>query len=227
MGRAQMTAFVRKLWQSRIHELRAVGIELLAARRELLEPADFPFLESLLRDCDADPLAATLASEVMGTLVRDHKKLWKDLKRFAAASDLVLRRAAVRASRQSVTEGPESLARFAALAEPLFADADAGLQRALDELLAAAAAVHADAARELAAQHGRTIVLPKRSPKQKPKEPAAGATPIAELRRPAETPRRAPPGRATAVAAKPARASSGRKVDAKPAGKHATGRRRG
>jgi hypothetical protein len=92
MGRAQMTAFVRTLWQSRIHELRTVGIELLAARAALLEPADLPFLEGLLQDCDADEArGAALPTTWSARVVGKNKKLWKDLKRFANASQELLR----------------------------------------------------------------------------------------------------------------------------------------
>src|SRR5688572_16802848 len=61
MGRAQMTAFVRTLWNSKIHELRSVGVQLLAARASLLEPADLPFLEGLLQDAAVDAVAEQLA----------------------------------------------------------------------------------------------------------------------------------------------------------------------
>jgi hypothetical protein len=173
MGRAQMTAFVRTLWQSRIYELRAVGVHLLAARAHLLEPADLAFLEGLLKESEVDALAQPLAGEVIGTLVVKNKKLWKDLRRFAQASQDVLRRAAVRASRLPLLEDSEAFPRFAELAEPLFAVADAALQRAIDELLAAAAAVHADAVQEFAARHGRAVTLPKKKAVRKPAEPKA------------------------------------------------------
>ena len=57
MGRAQMTAFVRTLWQSNTHELMTVGSRILAARATLLEPADLPFVEGLLKKCDVDAVA--------------------------------------------------------------------------------------------------------------------------------------------------------------------------
>lgn len=178
MGRAQMTAFVRTLWQSKIHELRAVGIELLAARAALLEPADLAFLEGLLKDCDADPLAAKLAGDVVGAVVTKNRKLWKDLRRLAAASQDVLRLAAVRASRLPLLDDAESFPRFAELAEPLVAIADARLQQALDELLAAAAGVHTEAVRTFADKHGRKVALPKvRPPAKSPAEPATVVAP--------------------------------------------------
>ena len=211
MGRAQMTAFVRTLWQSRIHELRAVGVELLAARAELLEPHDLDFLEKLLKDGEADALAAKLAADVLGTLVVKNKKLWRDLRRFATASNEALQRAAVRACRLPLLHDEAAFARFEELTTPLFATADATLQRAIDELLAAAAAVHADAVRDLAERHGRKVALPK---------PRAKAAAKAAAAKPAE----AKPAAAKPATAKPApasRAVAPRKKAAKKAPKKA------
>ena len=180
MGRAQMTAFVRTLWQSRIYELRAVGIELLAARASLLEPADVTFLEGLLADSEVDALAQRLAGDVIGVLVSKHKKLWRDLRRYAAASQDVLRRAAVRASRLPLVEDSEAFPRFVELAEPLLAVPDEKLQQAIDEVLSAAAATHGDAVKEFAARFGRTVKLPKKKagkPSAKPGAALGAASP--------------------------------------------------
>ena len=196
MGRAQMTAFVRTLWQSRIHELRTVGIELLAARATLLEPADLPFL------------AARIADSVVGAVVVKNRKLWKDLKRFANASQELLRVAAVRASRLPLLDDPEAFQRFADLATPLVASTDARLQQAIDELLAAAAAVHQDAVVAFAAQHGRKVTLPRKK--------AAKATAKPTVENPA-APMPATVMPATVIASKPPAKVSATKVGKTPA----------
>ena len=193
MGRAQMTAFVRTLWQSRIHELRAVGIELLAARAALLEPADMAFLEGLLKEAEADALAAQLAADVIGALVVKNKKLWKDLRRFAAATHDVLRLAAVRASRRPLLEDSEAFPRFVELAEPLLTVADQKLQQAIDDLLAAAAEVHMDAVKDLANKHGRALTLPKKAKKRASSAPAVAdgpQTPRAKTDKKATSPKK-------------------------------------
>ncbi|MFY9344749.1 MAG: DNA alkylation repair protein, partial [Planctomycetota bacterium] len=142
MGRAQMTAFVRTLWNSRLHELRAVGVHLLAAREALLEPADLPLLETFLRDDATDAVHAQLASAVVGALVTRNKKLWKDLKRFAASGHAGLARAAVRAAATPLAADAEAFPRFQELVSPLLAAADGVLQAAIDELLVAVAGTH-------------------------------------------------------------------------------------
>jgi 3-methyladenine DNA glycosylase AlkD len=202
MGRAQMTAFVRTLWASRIHELRTVGAAVLAARATLLEPADLPFLEQLLRDTDAEPLLERLADQVLGALLARHKKLWKDLKRLLAAASEPQRRALVRACRLPVLADGETFARFAELVEPLLGTADPRLQTAIDEVLAATAVQVDTAAREFAARHGRVhVVWPPPAPRA-PVLPPAPAAPVA-------VPQVAPPAPAPkpkAPVAKPAAA---------------------
>lgn len=185
MGRAQMTAFVRTLWQSRIHELRAVGIELLAERAALLEPPDLEFLEKLLKDSETDELSSRLAGDVLGALVARNKKLWRDLRRFAGAGNAALQRAAVRACRLPLLQDATAFERFEELSAPLFAKGDAALLQALDDLLAAAAAVHTDAVRELAAKHGRKVKLPAKKGAAKPKVTATQQAPAKAVKAPA------------------------------------------
>ncbi len=177
MGRAQMTAFVRTLWQSKIHELRAVGVHILSARAALVEPADLPFLEQLLGDETAAPLAEPLAAGVLGALVARQKKLWKDLERLAKAGRPTLRRAAVAAALQPIAADATVFARFEKLVEPLLADADPLLQAAIDRVLEAAAASNAEAVRGFVERHGRKVRLPR----QKAKAKAAAATAPAKL----------------------------------------------
>lgn len=198
MGRAQMTAFVRTLWSSKIHELRSVGVQLLAARAMLLEPADLPFLEGLLQDDHVDAVAAQLAGDVLGALVVKNKKLWKDLKRFAGGAHDGLRRAAVRAARLPLAADAEAFPRFAELAAPLLAHPDPLVQRAIDDVLAAVAATHGDAARAFAAQHGRQVSWPK----AKVVKPAKPAAPAGAADAPAKKPAAAPKAAKKAAAKK-------------------------
>lgn len=176
MGRAQMTAFVRTLWKSRIHELRASGVHLLTLRHQLLEPADLPFLEELLGDDAVDAVLHLLADQVLGSLVLRHKKLWKDLQRLAATDHERLRRAAARACRAPLQGDAEAFARFDALAKNLLTVADAAVQQAIDAALCSAAPLHHEAASAFVREHGRTVQLPPPAPiapAPMPAEPAA------------------------------------------------------
>lgn len=177
MGRAQMTAFVRTLWKSRIHELRAAGVHLLAMRASLLEPADLPFLEDLLGDEAADAVLARLAAEVLGALVCRHKKLWKDLRRLAGSDKDGHRRGALRATRLPLQGDDEAFVRFRELAEPLVGHADPLSQQALDEALRAAAQRHHAAATTFVQQFARSVALPPPAPVAPPPPPPAPTPP--------------------------------------------------
>ncbi|MBL8755206.1 MAG: DNA alkylation repair protein [Planctomycetes bacterium] len=188
MGRAQMTAFVRTLWNSKIHELRDVGVRLLAMRAALLEPADLPLLEGFLQDQALDAVHATLARDVVGAVVARNRKLWKDLKRFAASTTVALRRAAVRASAAPLADDPDGFPRLVDVLAPLLAEADPVLQAAIDATLGAAAATHGESVRAFAQQHGRSIVVqkPAPAPVASTPTPAAAAAPAPKSSAPAK-----------------------------------------
>jgi len=154
MGRAQTTAFVRTLWSSKTHDLRCVAAQILSRRADLLEPADVAFLEGLLKDSHDDALRATVAIEALGELTKKHKKVWKDLQRLAKGKDAQLRVDAIRAAKAPCASDGDVFERFEKLARPLMADGDEALLRAVDEVLASAAA---DAARAFAAEHERKL----------------------------------------------------------------------
>jgi ribosomal 50S subunit-associated protein YjgA (DUF615 family) len=157
MGRAQMTAFVRTLWGSKTHELRCVGVEILAQRASLLEPPDMPFVEELIKEATTEDLGARIANDVLGPLVCKNKKLWKNLGKLAKSADEKLMRAAVRASKAPIEADSSVFSRFEDLVTPLLAEADAVLQQAIDDVLAAAAEQDADAVKAFADAHGRKL----------------------------------------------------------------------
>ena len=157
MGRAQMTAFARTLWNSKTHELRRVGAEILALRAELLEPPDLPAIEAMLKESHDDSVTTKLASDVLGRLVCKNKKLWKDLQKLAKSADDKLRRAAVLAAKAPCAADGGVFDRFEKLVTPLLADADELLQGAIDEVLQAASDQDADAVKAFAEAHGRKL----------------------------------------------------------------------
>ncbi len=200
MGRAQMTAFVRTLWSSKVHELRDVGARLLAMRGALLEPADLPLLDQFLGDAAEDAVLDRLAVGALGAMAARHKKVWKDLKRMAIGAHKGRRRAAALAAQQPLLADAEAFPRFGELAEALLADADATLHAVVDATLTVAAAVHRDAVAAFAARHGRAITLPKPTPVA----PAPAHAPAAAVVAPAPTKVAVvvPPAKKAAAAAK-------------------------
>lgn len=157
MGRAQMTAFVRTLWGSKTHEMRCVGVEILAQRATLLEPPDMPFVEGLLKEATTEELGARIAADVLGPLVCKNKKLWRNLGKLAKSANEKLMRAAVRATKAPIAADKAVFSRFEELVTPLLAEADAILQEAIDEVLAAAAEQDKEAVQAFADAHGRKL----------------------------------------------------------------------
>lgn len=157
MGRAQMTAFVRTLWQSKTHELRAVGVEILAERSALLEAPDMPFLEGLIEDDGVEEVADRIAAAVLGPLVAGNKKLWRSLKKLANGKHARLRRAAVLACQAPVCADASLFERFAELVTPLLDVQDEALQEAIDATLRGMAEDADDQVQAFASEHERSL----------------------------------------------------------------------
>lgn len=217
MGRAQMTAFVRTLWSSKVHELRDIGARLLAMRGALLEPADLPLLEQFLGDAAETAVLDRLAAEALGAMAARHKKVWKDLKRMATGAHPGRRRAAALAAQKPLLADAEAFPRFVELAEALLADADATLHAAVDATLAAAAAVHRDAVAAFAARHGRTIALPTPvAPAAVAPAPAKPAVVVTPPKKAAATPKQPNAGKAAASKPGASRPAPAKPVASKP-----------
>ncbi|MFK7742049.1 MAG: DNA alkylation repair protein [Planctomycetota bacterium] len=158
MGRAQMTAFVRTLWKSKTHELRLVGVDVLARRSELLEAPDMPVVIELLEQSSVPACCDRIADDVLGPLVSRNKKLWKDVQKLGKHSKPHVQRAAVRACRAPLASDGALFERFEKLVTPMLGDdADAELLKSVDGVLAAAAEQAAESVRAFAAEHGRVL----------------------------------------------------------------------
>src|SRR5262245_33035660 len=68
LSRAGLKALVVALWQTRIHELRAIAIGVLEQRVDLLRKADAAFLIGLVRDSKTWAYIDWLATKVLGAL---------------------------------------------------------------------------------------------------------------------------------------------------------------
>lgn len=153
--RAQLTAFVKKLWQTNMLELRGAGIVLLERRAELLEPPDLAFLVELLRTAKLESQFDPLVQSVVGPFVLRHKKLHKDLRRWAEEANPWLRRGALLALAPLAAAG--DLALFTTIAVPLLGDPDPLVQTALSEVLRSAGKAQPAAIGAFLAQHGAAM----------------------------------------------------------------------
>jgi 3-methyladenine DNA glycosylase AlkD len=134
-----LVAVASELWDEPadpVHERRLLAAELLEARVDLLGAADLPLLERLLRESRTWALVDTLAPSVVGPLSERFPagvEPWLD--RWAVDDDFWLRRAALLAHLVPLRRGGGDWERFTRYADPLLADREFFVRKAIGWVL--------------------------------------------------------------------------------------------
>jgi 3-methyladenine DNA glycosylase AlkD len=135
-----LVAVASELWDepadAPVHERRLLAAELLEARVDLLGAADLPLLERLLRESRTWALVDTLAPSVVGPLSERFPagvEPWLD--RWAVDDDFWLRRAALLAHLVPLRRGGGDWERFTRYADPLLADREFFVRKAIGWVL--------------------------------------------------------------------------------------------
>lgn len=229
MGRAQMTAFVRTIWRTKIHELRLVGVDLLARRTALLEPPDMPFVVELIAQARIDELSDRIARDVLGPLVAKHKKHWSDLQKLTRDKDARVRRAGVLGALVPLGDDGSLFDRFEKLAKPLLAAGTSEpteVLAAVDEVLQRAAAAAREEVAAFAAEHGRKLRMPKpRAPQTASADQATKRPPAKKVAAKKVAAKKAPAKKATTNKAPTNKATGKKATGKKTTGKKATGKK--
>lgn len=157
INRAQLGGFVKHLWKTNVHELRAVGIAILELRRELFVAADLPLVEELLRQARSWAYVDWLAVHVAGDLVARFPKLKKDLRRWAKDEDFWLRRAALLALLPALRTGEGDLGLLAELAVPMLPDQEFFIRKAIGWVLRETAKKQPAFVEQFVAEHGAAM----------------------------------------------------------------------
>jgi 3-methyladenine DNA glycosylase AlkD len=110
LRRPQVLALATQLWDhpftAPVHERRLAAVELLARHLGLLDVADAPLLERMLRESRTWALVDTLSIQVVGALaLRDDGDWAPVLRRWASDDDRWVRRAALLAHLPSLRRG--------------------------------------------------------------------------------------------------------------------------
>lgn len=130
----------RALWARRVFELRLVALELLLRRAKDLTPAHLPYLERLLRDSHTWALVDVIAPRLVGPLlVRYPGPIGRVLDRWARDPDFWVRRAALLALLLPMRRGEGDWRRFERYADPLLADREFFIRKAIGWVLREAA----------------------------------------------------------------------------------------
>lgn len=131
----QVCALAEALWQVPVHERRRLAVELLERFVDQLGPADGAMLERMLRESRTWALVDELAPSVVGPLVERHPELGATLDRWAVDDDFWLRRAALLALLLPLRRGAGDFDRFARYADPLLADPQFFIRKAIGWVL--------------------------------------------------------------------------------------------
>jgi 3-methyladenine DNA glycosylase AlkD len=124
-----------ELWRRPIFEMRAAAVEVLSRREKMLSPADFAFLERLIRESRTWALVDGLAGDVAGAVVaRDPAESGPILDSWAADDDFWVRRSALLAELKPLRAGAP-FDRFARHADALLDEKEFFIRKAIGWVL--------------------------------------------------------------------------------------------
>jgi 3-methyladenine DNA glycosylase AlkD len=128
-------ALAEELWRRPIFEMRAAAVEVLSRREKMLSPADFAFLERLIRESRTWALVDGLAGDVAGAVVaRDPAESEPILDSWAADDDFWVRRCALLAELKPLRAGAP-FDRFARHADALLDEKEFFIRKAIGWVL--------------------------------------------------------------------------------------------
>jgi 3-methyladenine DNA glycosylase AlkD len=123
------------LWEVPIFERRAAAVMLLVEDAARSEPADMDLVERLLRESETWALVDSLSCDVSGGLVVRFPELSATLDCWAADGNFWLRRAALLSLLVPLRRGQGDWEHFVRLAEPMLAERDFFIRKALGWVL--------------------------------------------------------------------------------------------
>jgi 3-methyladenine DNA glycosylase AlkD len=133
--RPELVALVEGLWAETVHERRMAAVELLDVYGSLLEPADLPLVERLIRESRTWALVDGLAATVAGGLVERFPELAGTLDRWATDDDFWIRRSALLAHLEPLRRGEGDFPRFARYADGMLEEREFFIRKAIGWVL--------------------------------------------------------------------------------------------
>jgi 3-methyladenine DNA glycosylase AlkD len=133
--RAELLALVEELWREPVFDRRAMAVLLLERGAALLEVADLPLLEKLLRESKTWALVDELAVHVAGAVVERDARAGRTLDRWARDPDFWLRRAAMLALLRPLRAGGGDFERFGRYADAMLEEKEFFIRKAIGWIL--------------------------------------------------------------------------------------------
>jgi 3-methyladenine DNA glycosylase AlkD len=131
----EVTVMVQTLWASPLYECRQAAVLLLERTTRLLDPADVPMIEHLLRTSHTWALVDGVAVNVTGDLAERFTELGPVLDRWAADDDFWLRRSALLALLRPLRSGGGDFERFAHYADAMLGEREFFIRKAIGWVL--------------------------------------------------------------------------------------------
>ncbi|HEX7481030.1 MAG TPA: DNA alkylation repair protein [Polyangiales bacterium] len=135
LTRADLLQTVELLWARGVYELRSAAVMLLEAHGELLQAADLPHIERLIRNSHTWALVDELAARVTGALVERFPRLLRTLDRWAKDDDFWVRRSAMLALLLPLRRGEGAFERFARYADTMLEQEEFFIRKAIGWVL--------------------------------------------------------------------------------------------
>jgi len=133
--REELLSLVDRLWDRPAHECCFAAVELLERFGSLLEPADLPLLERLIRESGTWALVDNLAASVTGALVERHPELAEAMDDWARDPDFWVRRSALLVFLLTLRRGQGDFPRFARYADGMLDDREFFIRKAIGWVL--------------------------------------------------------------------------------------------
>jgi 3-methyladenine DNA glycosylase AlkD len=132
---AGMVAWAVALWRAPVHERRMAAAEILTLAAPRLDAADLATMQRLLRQSGTWALVDGLAVNVAGEIALRDPRSWPVIDGWAADADFWLRRSALLALLRGIRTGRPDLTRFTWYAEPLLAEREFFIRKAIGWVL--------------------------------------------------------------------------------------------
>jgi 3-methyladenine DNA glycosylase AlkD len=132
---AGMVAWAVALWSEPVHERRMAAVEILTLAAPKLGSAELATVERLVRESGTWALVDGLAVNVAGEIALRDPQSWPVIDRWAADADFWVRRSALLALVRGIRAGRPELARFTRYAEPMLAEREFFIRKALGWVL--------------------------------------------------------------------------------------------
>jgi 3-methyladenine DNA glycosylase AlkD len=131
-----LAAWAVALWRESVHERRTAAVEVLTLAAPRLGGADLAVVERLVREsytwAYVDALAGSVAGEIA---LRDPAGAWPRIDAWATDEDFWVRRSALLALLRGIRAGTPDLDRFTRYAEPMLAEREFFIRKAIGWVL--------------------------------------------------------------------------------------------